>query len=814
MWKNYFKIALRNLLKHKLHTGINLIGLSIALGVGVLVFFFVQFELSFDSFHPESEKIYRIQSHELVDGEMIESFSSPMIVESTFREEFPQIEKITGYITAGVQAKLPDESKENQSFSLVHPDFLEMFGFELIQGDISQQLRDKYEIVITESTAEKYFGSENPVGKSISLKMGEDFQEYQVSGLLKDIPANSSIQFEILMPIANMDFFSDPEGMTSWYSVWGQNIAKLRNPEDVNVIHERMDAVMKSALGEDYGPGEFYFTFHPIAGMHFSESQGDGGLETTRKSLLWILSGIAFLVLLIACINFTTMAIGRATTRAKEVGVRKTMGANYSQLTFQFLTEAFLITLVSAIVGVILAELLLPTFNTLFEKQLDLNYGLAQIAILIGLVLLITALAGAYPAFYLSSMRPIRVLKGSLSIRFGKQNLRKGLVGFQFFISFLLIAATLIMVNQMNTIRNYDLGFDTDQVLVIDIPDVPSISFVTSLKGSFQKADTYQKALAARSEVASAGITVGTYGDQAFWEVAFPLEDGSQFNFYVNFIGGDYLDALGLEIVDGRALNPQIGADSSAFLINEAFAEAFNWEDPTQELLPSTRFEPHQIVGVVKDFHHASLYQPIEPILFAKTPEAVFSGISNLMIRSNTNPRVLVKASSSDFDSFKAALEQEWNRVFPGESFEFTFLEESVESQYRADERLGKMVFIASCIAILIASMGLLAMVALSIAGRTKEIGIRKVLGASGWSISWMFGREYLVITLAGLLISLPLSMYLMQSWMEQFAIKAWPSWISFTLLGLGGIGFTLLIVYLQSFRATQVNPVKTLKDE
>ncbi|MCR9083202.1 MAG: ABC transporter permease, partial [Cyclobacteriaceae bacterium] len=415
MWKNYFKIALRNLLKHKFHTGINLIGLSIALGVGILVFFFVQFEMSFDSFHPESEKIYRIQSHELVDGEMIESFSSPMIVESTFREEFPQIEKITGYITAGVQAKLPDESKENQSFSLVHPDFLEMFGFELIQGDISQQLRDKYEIVITEATAEKYFGSENPVGKSISLKMGEDFQEYQVSGLLKDISANSSIQFEILMPIANMDFFSDPEGMTSWYSVWGQNIAKLRNPEDVNVIHERMDAVMKSALGEDYAPGEFYFTFHPIAGMHFSESQGDGGLETTRKSLLWILSGIAFLVLLIACINFTTMAIGRATTRAKEVGVRKTMGANYSQLTFQFLTEAFLITLVSAIVGVILAELLLPTFNTLFEKQLDLNYGLAQIAILIGLVLLITALAGAYPAFYLSSMRPIRVLKGSLS---------------------------------------------------------------------------------------------------------------------------------------------------------------------------------------------------------------------------------------------------------------------------------------------------------------------------------------------------------------------------------------------------------------
>ena len=814
MFKNYFKIAIRNLLKHKLYTGINLIGLSIALGVGILIFFFVQFELSFDSFHPESEKIFRVKSHERVDGEMIESFSSPMIVESTFREEFPQIEKITGFITSGVQAKLPDESRKNQSFLLVHSDFLEMFDFKLIQGSLSQQLRDKYKIVITEATAKKYFGNENPIGKSISLKMGEEFQDYQVSGLLADIPANSSIKFEILMPIANMDFFSDPEGMTSWYNVWGQNIVKLRNPTDVDLINERMEAVMKSALGEDYSEGEYFFTLHPLSEMHFSESRGDGGLETTRKSLLWILSGIAFLVLLIACINFTTMAIGKASTRGKEVGVRKTMGANFSQLTLQFLTEAFLITLISTMLGVILAELLLPTFNTLFEKELNLSYTFTQLGILLGLILLITALAGAYPAFYLSRMRPINVLKGPLSIRFGKQGLRKGLVGFQFFISFLLISATLIMLNQMNTIRNYDLGFDTEQVLVLEIPDVPSTSFVASLNSSFQQADSYQKALASRSEVATAGITVGTYGDQAFWEVSFPLEDGSIFDFNVNFIGGDYLDVLDLELISGRALNPQIGSDSSSFLINEAFAAAFKWQDPTQELLPSTRFAPHQIVGVVKDFHHASLYQPIEPILFAKSPETVFSGISNLMIRSNTNPRVLVKASSTDFEAFKSALEEEWDRVFPGESFEFTFLDESVAAQYKADERLGKMVFLAACIAILIASMGLFAMVALSIAGRTKEIGVRKVLGASEWSISWMFGKEYLVITLAGLMISLPLSLYLMQSWLEQFAVKAWPSSVSFILLGMGGLGFTFLIVYLQSLRATQINPVKTLKAE
>lgn len=814
MIKNYFKIAFRNLFKNKLHTAINLIGLSIGLGVGILIFFFIQFELSFDSFHQESEKIFRVKSHETIDGELNESFSSPLIVEATFRDEFPQIEYITGLITSGAQAKLPDGTKQNQSFLFVHPDFLQVFSFPLAQGDLSSQLKDKFSILLTEKTAKRYFGDENPIGKSIQLEMGEEAQDYMVSGVLQDIPAHSSLQFEMLMPMSNMDFIANEESRNSWYNVWGQNIVKLRNPEDAARIESQMETFMQKVLGEDYQEGQFYFTFHPISEMHFAEGAGNGGLQTTRKSLLWILGGIALLVVLIACINFTTMAIGRSTTRAKEVGVRKTMGANFRQLIFQFLTEAFLITLFSTLLGVLIAELLLPTFNLLFEKEMELNYGAVQIGILVGLMLFITLLAGAYPAFFLSGLQPIRVLKGTLSIHFGKQGLRKGLVGFQFFISFLLIAATLIMVHQMKVIRNYNLGFDHDQVVVVEIPDVPSTSIVKSLKESFVKADNYRQAIEGRSEIASSGITVGTYGDDAYWEVAFPLEDGTQFDFYVNFIGGDYLNTLSLELVAGRGLNPDSGADSSAILINESFAAAFQWDDPTGEMLPNTQFAPHQIVGVVKDFHHESLYRPIAPIVFAKSPETIFSGINNLMIRTNTNPRVLVKNASVDFDSFRSVLQQEFERVFPGENFQFSFLDESIEAQYRADDRLGKMVLFAAAVAILIASMGLFAMVALSIAGRTKEIGIRKVLGASSWSISWMFGKEYILLTLAGILLGFPLSIYLMSNWISQFAIREWPSWVSFVVLILGVLIFTLLIVSSQSIRASKLNPVKTLKDE
>ncbi|MHA7128215.1 ABC transporter permease [Algoriphagus namhaensis] len=814
MLKNYFKIAVRNLLKHKLHTGINLIGLSLGLGVSILIFFFVQFELSFDNFHSDSDRIFRVKSHELVDGEMQESFNTPMIVEATFRQEFPQVESSTQFINGRAKAKLPDESTQQQTFHMVSPDFLEVFDFKLLKGDPSSQLKDKYQMVITEEISEKYFGDQDPIGKTIQMQMADTYIDYKVTGLLEDIPANSSIQFGMLIPVSNMEFFSDEEGRTSWYSVWGSNYVKLSSADQVTSIEQSMEAVMKKSLGDQYNEGEYYFSLHSIEGMHFSEGAGNGGLEITNKSLLWILAGIASLVLLIACINFTTMAIGRATSRAKEVGVRKTMGANFGQLILQFLMEALLTTLIAAVFGVMLAELLLPTFNDLFQKELDLVYGPLQMLILFGLVLTITGIAGAYPAFFLSGLRPIKVLKGSLSIHFGKQGLRKGLVAFQFLISFVLVASTLIMVNQMNAITSYDLGFIQDEVIIVEVPDVPSTSFVTSLHESFKKADIYRQALVNRSEVASAAISVATYGDNAYWEVAFPQEDGTQFNFLVNFVAGDYFETMGLELLEGRKLSIDAGSDSSAFIVNEAFAKAFNWDDPTAEMIPSTRFDPHEIVGMVKDYHHASLYQPIEPVLIAKAPLPLFSGISNLNIRSSTNPKVLVRSNGADLESFKTLLEEEWSKIFPGEAFSFEFMDETVQAQYQADERLGKMVFIAASIAILIASMGLFAMVALSIAGRTKEIGIRKVLGASSWSISWMFNREFLVITLIGVLVALPLSWYLMQNWIEQFAVKEWPSWLSFLLLALGGVVFTGLIVSSQAFRATQMNPVKTLKDE
>lgn len=814
MLKNYLKIALRNLLKYKLHTGINIIGLTLGLGVSILIFFFVQFESSYDKFHTEKDQIFRLRRFEGGEGEGSFSYSTPIITAPTFASEFPQVEAATRYIGGASQAYLDESTTQNQNYFLVSADFLKIFDFELLRGDRNQVLQEKFGVVITESCAQKYFGDSNPIGQSIRMKMGDNYEEYQVTGLLKDIPGNSSLQFEMLINDENLDFTVDEQGRNNWFHVFGDTFIKTNDPLAKASIEEGSVPMMKKVLGEEYEEGAYKWELQPMSEIHLTDDEITGQAETTRPSLLYILAGIAFLILLIASINFTTMAIGRSVTRAKEVGVRKTMGAGFSQLMFQFLTEAFLTTLIALVLGLMVAELLVPTFNSLFEKDLDLVYQPTQIAILVGLVVLITAMAGAYPSFFMSNLRPIKVLKGNLSIRFGKQGLRKGLVAFQFFISFLLIASTLIMVNQMKAIRNYDLGFDKEMVVIVEVPGVSGQNLIKNLEEGFGNAETYRQALIGRSEVQSAGISIATYGDESFWDIGFEMEEKEQFNFRVSIVGGDYFESMGMEMAEGRGLNPDIGADSSAFVINETFAKALNWEDPLGEMLPNTEFESHQIVGVVKDFNHNSLYREIEPLLLAKSPKVLFSGINTLMIHAAFNPKVLVKGSGTDFEAFKSVLESEWSKVFPMETFSFSFMDEKVQNQYKADERLGKMVFFAAGIAILIATMGLFAMAALSIAGRTKEIGIRKVLGASSLSISWMFNREFLAITVAGVLIALPLSLYLMQSWIAQFAVKDWPSWINFVLLTIAGVGFTLLIVSAQAFRATQMNPVDTLKDE
>jgi putative ABC transport system permease protein len=818
MLKNYIKIAFRNLVKNKLYTGINLFGLSVGLGVSILIFLFIQYENSFDEFHKNGDRIGRVLWIDEDEGNLLnKSASTPTAVPYALKENFDEILGTSHFIDSENLTKIEGgQSALLQSASLVGEDFLKMFSFPILKGD-ANPIAEKNSIAITESTARKYFGdSEDALGKNLLIQLGAKYEPYTVRAILEDPPKRSSIQFEILLSDKNMSAFIEERLLESWDVTYGESYVCVSAGNTLADLEEKMPSFLKSAIGEEEFEEEYHdLDFQPIESVHLNPDITGGILATTDPQLLWILFSVSIMIILIACINFTTMAIGRSATRAKEVGVRKTMGAGYKQLFGQFMTESFIITTFSTLLGVLIAQLLLPVFNNLFEKSLVIAFQPIQIIIICGLMLLITFIAGAYPALFLSNLRPIQVLKGNLQLNFGKQNLRKGLVGLQFFISLFLIACTLIMYKQMQQINQYDLGFTKDNIIEVQIPAVPSENIVTVLKDSFKKGERFKLAIKRRKEVENAGLAISTYGNNSWWNAGFADNEGNIFYYRLNFIDSHYAEVLGLQFAQGRNLSEKFPSDSSAFIINEAFVNAAKMQDPLQEQVgPAGKYNNHRIVGVVKDFHHASLYSKIEPVMLTMNPKLALSGINSLSIPGDLSPTLLVKSSSDDFQTLINVLKEEWAQLYPSEPFEYSFFDESIQKQYVADQRLGKLVGISAIIAVLIAAMGLFALASLSITGRMKEIGIRKVMGASAYNISYMFNKEFLKITLIGIVLAMPFSYWLMNKWLEQFEIRSTPGAGVFIATIMIGVLFTIFIVSFQTIKASLMNPVKSLKEE
>jgi putative ABC transport system permease protein len=817
MIKNYFKIAIRNLVKHKLYTAINLFGLSLGLGVSILLFLFIQNEFSFEDFHHNGDHIGRVLWEEEVQpGEVSISASGPMAAPNAIKASFEEVAGTTHLIQTSNLSKRKGQNAILQETTIVGSDFLKMFSFPVLKGD-KNPLNEKYSIAITESTAKKFFGAEDPIGKTLMIQLGKDFETYEVKTVLKDLPNNSSLNFGLLMSDLNLPTYIGPNGLDSWFNTYGESYVWLKDGHTLKELEAKLPSMIINAIGqEQHDESSYALYLQPIKDAHLNADISGGNMAVTDPQLLWILFSVAVMIMLIACINFTTLAIGRSATRAKEVGVRKTMGAAYKQLFGQFMTESMIISFLSTVLGIIIAHLLLPVFNGLFDKSLVISYSFVQVLIIIGLMLIITLIAGSYPAVFLSRLKPVNVLKGRLSISFGKHNLRRALVGVQFFISLFLVACTIVMYRQMNTINTYDLGFSPNNIVEVKVPLVSSGGgFGSGIKMSFEKADRYKQAIKSRAGIENAGIAMSTYGNNSWWNAGFPKEDGSTFYYRFNIVDADYADVVGYKIKEGRNLSTEFPSDSSAFLINETFAKAANMENPLQAQVGSPgSFDNHRIIGVVEDFHHAALYSKIEPVMMAMSPDVGLSGINTLNIPGGMSPTVFVKVSSNNYQDIIADLNTEWKKLFPDEPFDYKFFDESIQQQYEADQRLSKMIATASIIAILIASMGLFALASLAITGRMKEIGIRKVMGASAFNISYMFNKEFLKITLIGIVLAMPFSYWLMNKWLEQFEVKSTPGANIFIATVMIGVIFTIVIVSFQTMRASFMNPVKSLKEE
>ncbi|MFQ5630165.1 MAG: ABC transporter permease, partial [bacterium] len=729
---------------------------------------------------------------------------------------FPEVERA---VRLGVNNDLV--RFENTAFAervhLVDTDFFEFFHFPLVSGETATVLQNLNAVVVTESMAEKYFGDSPALGKRLSVKLGNEFHDFIVSGVAKDVPQNSSIRFDFAIPFDNMLKYRSERVLNSWFNVFLETYIELSGPLTATDIERKLQAVVKNNYpAEDAG----IVTLHlqPLTDIHLNPDIPGAFEPTSDPVFSYILIGIAVLVLGIACINFMTLAIGRSASRAREVGVRKVLGAVQQQLVKQFWGEAILMSLLALTTGILLALWGLPYFNNIAQKNLALSFDLANIVVFFGLMLLVGIIAGSYPALVLSRIRPVVVMKGASQIGGGKF-FGRSLVVLQFSFSIFLIISTLIMADQLHYLRTKNLGFNREQVVVIRNNSPQQESSMV--------AQRFRNAVTGNANILSVAGSSNTFS--GFWtQMGFRDENDDFRQFYQQTLDYDYLETMEIELVQGRNFSRDFGADSSeSILINEAAAKYFNWDGPLGKSLPGRKFPPHRVIGVVKDFNFQSLQNEIGPLVMTLDPLTMLRGIND--INSDTSPRLInyinIRIAPHGIPATMDFLKKTWQEASGNQPFVFSFLDADVEQQYRSEERMGDIVSYAAGFAILIACLGLFGLAALTVAKRTKEIGIRKVLGATVPNIVTMLSTDFARLVLLANLVAWPLAYFAMHGltisqttiingWLTDFAYRVGIGVDKFILAAILAIAIALVTVSYQAIRAALANPVDAIKYE
>lgn len=800
MLKNYLKVTLRTLRKQKIYSVINIFGLAVGLAFCALIMLFVQDELNYDKFHENKDRIFRVERAFFdKEGNITQSAQNLSIpVGPSLEEEVPGVQSYVR--TFGRSHYVKSEAEPiKESVMYADPELLNAFSFPLKLGNPETALEDLNSVVISQKIANRYFGDENPMGETLSIRKGEVFEDFVVTGLLEEMPHNSTIRFDMLLNIKGERLYN-PDFMNRWdmslYRTFvfleeGVNKASLDEVLDGFFINHHADYLDFLRERDGFEEGEIPATYrlNPLEEIHFS--------SVSDPKYSFILSGIALAILLIACFNFMTLSIGRSSRRSKEIGMRKVIGAQRHQLMFQFWSEAFIICIISLIFGVLLAETFLPVFNQLSGKSLDFVYTdiWGTLAGLTGLIILTGLISGSYPALVLSSIQPLKTLKGKLKLS-GSNTFTKTLVVIQFGLSMFLIIGTLVMKNQLEFLQERDPGFNKDHVVTMQLNNMNAADM----------ADKFRNIIGSNTnirEITSTGYSLGMRGSMGY---GFE-HNGKKVDLNVFTIESNYFDFMDLEIVEGRALSPNRASDTlEAIVVNETFLRELEINDPIGKQIPgfTASENPHgnpYIVGVVKDHNFQSLYIEMEPAFFTLNP--VWPP-ETIMVR--INPAQVQESIS--------AIKETWKQLVPTIPFSYTFLDDSLMRSYREDERWAKIINYSSWFAIVIACMGLFGLVTLSVSSRKKEIGIRKVLGASISSITGLFAKDFVKLVAIGVLISVPIAHYGMNQWLVNFAyrINIGPEHF-FTATGIILL-IAILTISVQTIRAGKTNPAETLMNE
>lgn len=788
MFKNYLKISLRNIKKQKAFSFINISGLAIGMACSILILLWVQNELSYDRFHENADNLYRI----VQDGMSVTC--APMAV--ALKAEMPEVINASRYRPIGNRLiKYKDKSFNNDKFSVVDPDFFEMFSFPLIKGEPEKILNDPFSIVLTEETVKKYFGDENPMGKILNIENKFDFK---VTGVLKNLPKNSHIQFDVL---GRFEFIHDlwGENLSNWRSSSHMTYVRLNSNADTKDLEKKVNAVVKGHV-EDYNQ---LFLF-PLRDIYMSPWPQWIDVEPGSVTYVYVFSLIAFLVLVIACVNFTNLSTARSINRAKEVGVRKVIGAKKGDLIKQFFTESILLSFISFVIALIIVVLLLPVFNNLSGKQLTIShfYDLNIVLLLIGILIFTGILSGSYPSLLVSSFKPVKVLKSAIfSTCKGRSYIRKVLVIFQFSITVLLIISTAVVFKQLNYIHNQELGYDRENIICLKSTD----ALLTQLSAAGQE-------LLRNPDILSVSISSNLPGryETTSSKITWDGKDTDEFvRFEVLHADFGFLKTFGLTMVEGSYFSRErISELKDGIIVNESAVKIFGLTNKSalgKQLFNTpihTRFSSRttRIIGVVKDFHSRSFHHQIAPLIIRFSPY------------SNDNLSIRIRAGKlQETLNFLSGI---WKRFAPDYSFDYQFFDDFLNDLYKTEQRMGELFIYFAVLAVFVSCLGLLGLTAYIAEQRTREIGIRKALGASLFDIINLISREFLLLVLLSNIIAWPAAYFFMKKWLRNFAYHTNPGFEIFICAGLLALFIALITVSFQAVKAALKDPVDSLHYE
>ena len=801
MFTNYFNVAIRNLLRHKGYSFINIAGLAIGIACCLLIFLYVQDELSFDRHHENADRIYRLIGEYETGGQVIQTAGTPAPWAPALRRDYPEVEntvRMRGTITQWL-ITAEDRRFYEKRLYWAEETLFDIFSIPLLSGDPRTALKEPYSIVISETLAKKYFGDEDPMGKVVN---GDNIWDFTVTGVMQDMPRNVHFHADMFASYTSLTAISGEERVSDWLD--HQNFyTYLLLKEDVppEQLEQKFPAFIETYMGDQIREAGMQLrpSLQALTDIHLT-SHRDGEFEpNSDRQYVYIFTIVAVFVLLIACINFMNLATARSAMRAREIGMRKVLGAYRRQLMRQFMGEAILLALLATGLAVVVAWLMLPVFQTISGKTLALQFNNHLfIASIVTLPFLVGLISGSYPAMFLSAFEPVDVLKGKVKSNASGIWLRKMLVVLQFSLSIFLIIGTGVVFDQLSYIQTRRLGFDKERVVVI-----PILSF---LQG--RQSQPYKGRLIPHPEIVSVTTSTGVPGDRLL--PIHPVRpegmDGNEQMMMATFqVDYDFLETMDMDLVAGRNFSTDYGTDSTvAFILNETAVRQLGWGTPLDALGRSFAWLPFggvkgQIIGVVKDFHLRTFHQEIEPVVIF--PSSYYSYI-------------LIRIRPEGISETLEMMKQIWEDIAPTFPFQYSFLDEDFDSLYRADQQVGQIFGAFALLAVCIACLGLFGLASFTTEQRAREIGIRKVLGASVSGIVVLLSKEFALLVLLANVIAWPVAYITMNSWLQDFAyhtdVRLW----MFVLSGLLALAIAWATVSIQAIRAAWSNPVKTLRYE